>query len=525
MPMPECLRHGLLYFHFMRYIYSFLFTFLATSSLWGQEGFIKTYEFEGAAGCAFHNIISKQDTLIILGTRRVDSLDQWGVLLAKADTFGNILDHRVYTDSLGDFMTLVPNYSIIRTEDNGYLITGIFLYRESGFLLKVDVNGNVEFVKEFPDSTALTIDQRKVLEVPGGYLVAGSKQKPDYAKDIFVMKTDKQGNNLWERQYGVPNIDEITGSFLQIDENTFILGAGKSSKRNSAAPLEKVWGKSKFFAIDSLGNLKWEWEAPTINDALGTIGLHHLDNGSWVYSSRTFEITNPNDPFGSISRGRIIKRDSNFNIVWEKTVGLPTSYQNAFIELEATPDGGWVAVGQMAEPIIGEHPNPLSAWMHKVSAEGETEWERLDTVLWHPVSGSVNYTGGATVLPSGAIVACGYNNQYLPTARSYGWLIKVDARGCIEAGCNPVSVSVQAPEWGKWKVYPNPAFDVLNIELEGAQPADAEIIDSFGKVVLKKAGLSGLTTLDISGLPAGGYFVRLMSGGRAWVGKVVKALK
>lgn len=505
----------------MRFFHFFLFTFFSFSFLFGQAGFIKTYEFEGAAGCAFHNIISKQDTLIILGTRRVDSLDQWGILFAKVDTFGNILAHRVYTDSLGDFMALAPNYSIIRTEDNGYLITGIFLYRESGFLLKVDVNGNVEFVKEFPDSTVLTIDQRKVLEVPGGYLVAGSKQKPDYAKDIFVMKTDKQGNKLWERSYGEPNIDEITGSFLQIDENTFILGAGKSGKRNSAAPLEEVWGKSKIFAIDSLGNLKWEWEAPTINDALGTIGLHHLDDGSWVYSSRTFEITNPNDPSGWISRGRIIKRDSNFNIVWEKTLGLPSSFLNAFTELAPISDGGWVAVGQMTEPIIGE-TNSQSAWMYKVSSTGESLWERLDTVLWHPLTGSVNYAGGVTVLPSGSIVACGKNNQYLPTARSSGWLIKVDERGCIEPGCNPVSTAVRAPERREWKVYPNPAVDVLNVELEGGQPADVELIDSFGKVVLKKAGLSGLATLDISRLPAGSYFVRLICEGQVWVEKMIK---
>jgi hypothetical protein len=58
------------------------------------------------------------------------------------------------------------------------------------------------------------------------------------------------------------------------------------------------------------------------------------------------------------------------------------------------------------------------------------------------------------------------------------------------------------------RVFPNPASDIL--ELSGAQPGlHYELIDARGRTVRKGRVLSGITTISLSGLPEGSYFIKV----------------
>lgn len=91
------------------------------------------------------------------------------------------------------------------------------------------------------------------------------------------------------------------------------------------------------------------------------------------------------------------------------------------------------------------------------------------------------------------------------------------------------AVALSAEEWAQGQVdlYPNPAADVLNIRYSQLPAAGvtAEIMDISGKVLLNQkftAGNNGVQSLDVSGLKAGVYQLRLRSG-EAW--KVMKFIK
>ncbi len=47
-----------------------------------------------------------------------------------------------------------------------------------------------------------------VLEISGGYVVAGFNSTALYKKQVFVVKTDKAGNTLWARQFGTAHNEE-----------------------------------------------------------------------------------------------------------------------------------------------------------------------------------------------------------------------------------------------------------------------------------------------------------------------------
>ncbi len=71
------------------------------------------------------------------------------------------------------------------------------------------------------------------------------------------------------------------------------------------------------------------------------------------------------------------------------------------------------------------------------------------------------------------------------------------------------------------KIYPNPAQSVITIVGSTAPFSTMEIIDAQGKIVIiRKDGISGI---DVSGLEAGIYFVKMTSGNRTAIRKLIKS--
>ncbi len=89
-------------------------------------------------------------------------------------------------------------------------------------------------------------------------------------------------------------------------------------------------------------------------------------------------------------------------------------------------------------------------------------------------------------------------------------------------GCTPVSVSSQQLAVGSPVVYPNPAFDVLNIKTDGVIFETYTITNSVGSTVLTSSINSGVTQANIKELPAGLYFVNLKGVSGNVVKKFVK---
>lgn len=71
-------------------------------------------------------------------------------------------------------------------------------------------------------------------------------------------------------------------------------------------------------------------------------------------------------------------------------------------------------------------------------------------------------------------------------------------------------------------IYPNPARDVLSIEIEGVFVESTRIYDALGRVVWKKNDRwTHETTINVSSLKPGMYFLSLFSGGREYLERVV----
>jgi len=92
-----------------------------------------------------------------------------------------------------------------------------------------------------------------------------------------------------------------------------------------------------------------------------------------------------------------------------------------------------------------------------------------------------------------------------------------------------IAVSVEdvfyEKDYDRWfSIYPNPVDDRLFIRLDeeySGRAVDINILDISGRYVYSSAGVSG-SSLDISTLPRGMYFIRLTTPGKTATGRFIK---
>jgi hypothetical protein len=95
-------------------------------------------------------------------------------------------------------------------------------------------------------------------------------------------------------------------------------------------------------------------------------------------------------------------------------------------------------------------------------------------------------------------------------------------QGVLGACGFPLSTGSSIEKPKEIHIYPNPATDVITIQMNTTEASTIEIIDVTGKVVLIRNNQAQRATIDINNLPNGIYLVRVSSGSNMEVQKIVK---
>jgi poly(3-hydroxybutyrate) depolymerase len=72
-----------------------------------------------------------------------------------------------------------------------------------------------------------------------------------------------------------------------------------------------------------------------------------------------------------------------------------------------------------------------------------------------------------------------------------------------------------------FKIFPNPASSVLNIQSDKSGDYDITIIDLMGRVVYTQNGINGAISVDLSGVKTGNYLVRLTQNNNSGIQKLI----
>jgi len=295
--------------------------------------------------------------------------------------------------------------SVQQTTDGGYIITGWTYSYGAGnddvWFIKTDENGNKVWDKTFGGTHY--DEGHSVQETSdGGYIITGwTKSYGAGRSDVWLIKTDGNGNKVWDKTFGGTRGDY--GKSVQETQDGGYIITGETCSYGTGEYDDDVW----LIKTDRNGNKVWD----------KTFGGTHYDEGHSVQETQDggYIITGYTDSHGAGSYDVwLIKTDRNGNKVWDKTFGR-TGYDKGY-SVQQTTDGGYIIAGF----TYGE--GGYDVWLIKTDGNGNKVWSK---------------TFGGTGGDYGYSVQQTRDGEYIIAGRtlSYGagecdvWLIKTDENG------------------------------------------------------------------------------------------------
>jgi len=297
--------------------------FLVKTDANGNIIWAKTY-----GGASDDGALSVQQTsdggyIVTGGTGPFGNVDAF---LIKTDAFGNIQWAKTYGGTNIDAVS-----SFQQTSDGGYIVAGWTSSFGAGnfdiFLIKTDASGNIIWAKtygETDDDWASSVQQTS----DGGYIVAGVTLSFGAGGDIFLIKTDANGNLQWAKTYG-GTFQDGASSVQQTSDGGYIV-AGYTVSFGA--------GESDIFLIktDASGNIIWaKTYGGTFQD--GASSVQQTSDGGYIVAGYTVSFgAGESDIF-------LIKTDASGNIIWAKTYGGTNT--DEVYSVQQTSDGGYIVAG------------------------------------------------------------------------------------------------------------------------------------------------------------------------------------
>lgn len=173
--------------------------------------------------------------LVIAGYTNSFGFGGYDMYLIKTDKFGDVLWTKTYGGSNWDFA-----YSIKQTTDGGFIIAGGTYSFGAGdedmFLVKTDSDGDTLWTKSYGgmnEDEASSVTQTS----DGGYILTGyTKSYGDTNGDIYTIKTDGNGDTLWTKKLRFSGVDKATQIIQTLDGGYISTGVSEDilASRNDA---------------------------------------------------------------------------------------------------------------------------------------------------------------------------------------------------------------------------------------------------------------------------------------------------
>jgi len=277
-----------------------------------------------------------------------------GSLLVKIDSSGDVQWAKAYRISYDD-----AAYSVQQTSDGGYVLAGWTNFWSGGnnfdaFLIKTDASGNVQWAKTYGgtnNDSAYSVQQTS----DGGYILAGVTYSFGAGGgDAFLIKTDASGNLQWAKTYGGAGIDKFI-RVLQTSDGGYI-AVGYTSSFGAG-------GYDVFLVkTDENGNVIWAKTYGGANNDVAS-SIQRTSDGGYIVAGTTWSFGAGNgdvfliktDANGNIGSCGIVR-----NVTPTVTIpSLTVNTRSVFVRSEY-PSSYYADIDVMPDVVLSSAPCPLS---------------------------------------------------------------------------------------------------------------------------------------------------------------------
>ncbi len=335
-------------------------------------------------------------------------------------------------------------------------------------------------------------------------------------EDIFIQKISPSGTNSWVHTFGKTNGDEGSGVYVSGNGDVFATGYFKGKVDfDPAAPFTDLnsheHDDAYVLQLTSTGDYVW---AGNFGSTGWTRGLSILEDGSGnIYSVGEF---NPNSDFHPGETEEIFSTSGYYDLYLHKLVPCTSS----------TPTIDTVFACRSYSWIDGEIYNESNnTAVHYVSNSGGCDSMVSLNLTISNLSGDVNCNA---VIEEGELLGDKNGNgvidgnEILGDANGNG---VIDGNEVQNDGNNdgvPDNVGMSSSILPKVNVYPNPAYQKMNIELNGVEGiSKIQIMDLVGSVIMEKTA-NGNTQMDVSALSRGVYILEVDHYGEIYRTRFIK---
>ena len=260
------------------------------------------------------------------------------------------------TNAVGDYSwsathggeELDEAFSIQQTREGGFIVVGFTDSDTTSrdiYLIKTDSDGKATWTKTFGGAgSSIGYCVKQTSDV--GYIIAGSTDTTGSNNEVWLIQTDKDGTEEWNRKYGGLEGDWASSVQETSDDGYIITGTTLSYGEGG----QDVW----LIKTDSVGIKDWDL----------TFGGAGSDGGEEVQetSDGSYIVVGFTTSFGAGNEDvYLIKTDSSGAVLWTKTIGGAQGDQGHSVF--QTSSGDYLVAG---ETLSYGTASGYDAWLIKV---------------------------------------------------------------------------------------------------------------------------------------------------------------
>jgi len=366
-------------------------------------------------------------------------------------------------------------------------------------VIKLDNAGSIQWEKSLGgsgDDIASSIQQTS----DGGYIISGATESNDGdvsgnhgSFDYWIVKLNNAGDIQWQKSLG-GSADDSAASIQQTSDDGYITAGNSNSNDGDVSGNH---GDIDYWVVklDNTGAVQWQKSLGGSKEDAASSIQQSSDGGYIVVGYSTSNDGDVSGNHGDIDYW-VVKLDNAGNLEWQKSIG--GSGEDWATSIQQTSEGGYIVAGYSTSndgDVSGNH-GIYDYWIVKLDNTGVIQWQQsyggtgmdLATAVLQTDDGGY-VMGGVTGSNNGDV--SGNHGMY-----DY-WIVKLSGE---TAGTDEINSG------NKIAVYPNPVTDWLTIK--NISPKTKIVITNIlGETVSRTVANSSTETLDISGLPAGVYWV------------------